>query len=173
MVDFATYFAREQRTREKYTVPWYEARGWRVIDEPTSGSFDLLLEKNDVRQRVEEKFLMWGGAHEARPRLLVELVQCAVEKSWGWFHTEHFDFLHYFPSRLEDDVYLPLSCYRVNWCLTRPLIHEYLGDTKQWRSHGCRIHHSAEGWGATLFMSMPFDRLEPGTWEQIPFVPVR
>jgi hypothetical protein len=135
-----------EATVRKWTIPWYQARGYTVreVEGKKNREHDLFLERNGRSLRVEEK-----AEAILRPNFCFELIQDVKTKNMGWIYDLRADLIIYIFWNVE--AVKPFIVYKVNWQTCKTFCLDNLAD------YPLKINN--RGFGLTIFSIIPWREL--------------
>lgn len=137
----------KEKIAQSYMDKWYRSFGYVIVNRTGTKQRDLILMKNNVEIRVEEKF-----REKDYGDLLIEIIQDVVSNNPGWFYSETFDRLSYVTV---DNNYKPVQIYWIKFVKFKSWLFDYL--TKKKRAE---VVFSPLGYGLTMNL--------PISWQSIP-----
>jgi len=130
-----------------WSKQFYENKGFEVkeITGSANRKSDLILIFNNNEYRVEEK-----ARRKYYPDLCFELVQCVVDKKWGWIYDINCDWIIYIFWNINNS--LPQIIYKIIWKECKKYC---LNNLEKYK-----LKISRKGYGLTIFATIPWTHLE-------------
>jgi len=140
MTTYSEYTEAEKQAQLFIANPFYEKMNWIINRDGANYIYDLILKKDDVEYKIEEKF-RFKDYHD----FLIELIQDVPTYEKGWYYSSGSKFIFYWVCDGIDKLYV------VNWDKFKIWINDNWGNVKiDWGI-------SIEGRGKTLFACIKWD----------------
>ena len=136
---------------QPYMDMYYTQKGFSVDRSVSCKGYDVRLAHSGNIFNIEEKYLFTSNDYDL---LLVELIQCARDKEWGWFYHTRCDYLHWI--LCNDDRYTePRYYYHIDFRGLKRLVIKELGERPNW----IKMNVYPLGYGITINYPVRWDKL--------------